>query len=151
MKATQKMAGVVVLAVLMGGCASDQSYRPSGSYQSSSSSQPYSSDYGIVDSIQIVQGAGSSGTGAVLGGLVGGLLGNQIGSGSGRTAATVAGAVGGAVVGNQVEKNRGSGREMYQIGIRLSRGGYQTVTQDSIGDLRLGDRVRIENERVYRD
>ena len=95
--------------------------------------------------------SGSSGAGAVIGGVVGGLLGNQVGGGNGKTAATVAGVVGGAVVGNQIEKtNKTQARDMYQISVRLDNGAYQTVVQDSASDLRVGNRARIENGRVYR-
>ncbi|MBB5201088.1 glycine zipper 2TM domain-containing protein [Glaciimonas immobilis] len=91
------------------------------------------------------------GVGTVLGGVVGGLLGTQVGAGRGRTVATVAGAVGGAMVGNQIEqRNNTPTHDMYRIGVRLDNGGYQTYTQDSVGDLRTGNRVRIDGERVYR-
>ena len=109
--------------------------------------------YGVVDSIQVVQGSTntSPGLGTVAGVVVGGLLGNQVGSGNGRAAATVAGAVGGGLVGNNLEKNnRATGPGMYQIGIRLDNGSYQTVTQDSAADLGIGNRVRIDGGRVYR-
>jgi outer membrane lipoprotein SlyB len=88
--------------------------------------------------------------GAVVGGVVGGVLGNQVGSGRGRTAATAAGAVGGAVVGNQIEKANRQPTAMYQVGVRLDNGSYQTVVQDSVADLSVGNRVRIENGRAYR-
>ncbi|HCE08240.1 MAG TPA: hypothetical protein DEQ40_06495, partial [Oxalobacteraceae bacterium] len=78
------------------------------------------------------------------------VLGNQVGGGSGRTAATAAGIVGGALAGNEIERRRDNTRQLYQIGIRLQDGGYQTVTQDTITDLRVGDRVRIENGHAYR-
>jgi outer membrane lipoprotein SlyB len=117
--------------------------------------QPYSSRYGVVDSIQASQmnagNTGGIGAGAVVGGLVGGVLGNQVGGGRGKTAATVAGVVGGALVGNQVEqRNAAPARQMYQVGVRLDNGAYQTIMQDSVAELRVGSRVRIENERVYR-
>jgi outer membrane lipoprotein SlyB len=151
MKPNQAMAlTLVAAAALAGGCASTPS--PVGSTQYN---QPVSSSmqYGVVDSIQTVQAAAgqSSGLGAVAGGVVGGVLGNQVGGGSGRTAATAAGIVGGALAGNEIEKSRSANtRSAYQIGIRLQGGGYQTVTQDTTADLRVGDRVRIENGRAYR-
>jgi outer membrane lipoprotein SlyB len=150
MKTTLTMAAALLAASsALSGCASppqqtSQIYQPA--------SQPATA-YGVIDSIQVTQAntGSTGGTGSVVGGLVGGLLGNQIGSGSGRTAATVAGAIGGAVVGNQVEKNRNTQtRDMYQIGVRLENGGYQTILQDNIDNMRAGDRVRIQNDRVYR-
>jgi len=108
--------------------------------------------YGTIESIQVVQGENrTSGAGAILGGVVGALAGNQVGSGSGRTAATVAGGVAGAAIGNNVERNRqAGGAEMYQINVRMDNGEYRAVNQDSVYDLRVGNRVRIVDGRVYR-
>jgi outer membrane lipoprotein SlyB len=107
--------------------------------------------YGSIESIEIIQTrSGTSGAGAVAGGLVGALLGNQVGSGSGRTAATVAGAVGGAVVGNKVEDNRNQPQEQYKISVRMDNGDYRVVNQDSVYDLRVGNRVRLVDGRLYR-
>jgi len=88
--------------------------------------------------------------GTVIGGIVGGLIGHQIGGGTGQTAATIAGAVGGAVAGNQIEKRSRAANETFRVTVRLDNGGYQTVTQDNITDLRTGDRVRVDGNRVYR-
>jgi len=73
-----------------------------------------------------------------------------VGSGSGRAAATVAGAVGGAVVGNTVEGNRNEAKEEYQISVRMDNGDYRMVNQDSVYDLRVGNRVRLVDGRLYR-
>jgi outer membrane lipoprotein SlyB len=103
----------------------------------------------VIDNIEITQGSNNEiGAGTVIGGIVGGVLGHQVGAGSGNDVATVAGAVGGAVVGHQVEKQNRQ-QDSYRIQIRLERGGYQTVTQ-GVSDLRVGDRVRIENNHVSR-
>jgi outer membrane lipoprotein SlyB len=77
------------------------------------------------------------------------LLGNRVGGGSGRKVATVAGVVGGAMMGHQMERNAQM-RDVYQIGIRLDDGSYQTLSQDSVADLQVGSRVRLENGRAYR-
>lgn len=153
---TVTTAGALIAAALVstltGGCSSSTPLSSSNANPYTSSGPSYSVDYGVVDSIQTVPGGnGTSGAGAAVGGVVGGLLGNQVGGGSGRTAATVAGAVGGALAGNEIEKNRSARGETYQLGIRMNNGGYQTIRQDSLGDLRVGDRVRIENGRAYRD
>jgi outer membrane lipoprotein SlyB len=134
---------MIACAAVLGGCASTSSTSPY-------SNQTLASGYGTIDSIQVtrVAGSGTSGGGAIVGGVLGALVGNQVGSGSGRTAATVAGAAGGAYVGNQMEANRQS--DAYQINIRLDNGGYQSVVQDSVVDLRVGQRVRIVDGRVYR-
>ena len=149
MKPTPTLAAVLMAtSILLAGCASNSP--PQGAY-SPAPPQADSATYGTIDSIQVTHAApGSSGAGAVAGGLVGALLGNQIGSGGGRTAATVAGAVGGAVVGNNVEKNRAQAQDAYQISVRLDNGDYRSVVQDNVNDLRVGNRVRVVDGRVYR-
>jgi outer membrane lipoprotein SlyB len=156
MKSTHTIAAIVVASTaLLSGCASTQSQpynapiNNNGAYNNTSST---SMGYGTIDSIQVTRTTGqTSGTGAVVGGVVGALVGNQIGSGSGRAAATVAGAVGGAAIGNTVEgRNAANGRDMYQIGIRLDNGDYRTIVQDSVYDLRVGNRVRVVDGRAYR-
>ena len=107
--------------------------------------------YGTIDSIQIVKvDTPNSGAGAVTGGLVGALLGNQIGSGNGRAAATVAGAAGGALVGNSVESSHTQPHDIYRISVRMDNGDYRSVDQDSVYDLRTGNRVHLVDGRVYR-
>lgn len=160
MKTTQPKTTIAAIAVLsvaaLAGCATPYNSDPAANQypQTPTSNAPaYNSAYGVVDSIQMVQqttGHSGIGAGAVVGGVVGGLVGNQIGSGSGRTAATAAGVVGGALVGNQIQNSNQQVRNVYQVGIRLDNGSYQTMTLDGIGDLRVGHRVRIEDGRVYR-
>jgi outer membrane lipoprotein SlyB len=108
------------------------------------------SAYGRVESIQSMTVAGSSdpGVGTVIGGLVGGLIANQLGSGNGRLLATAAGAGGGAMLGYQMDKTHP--REIYKIRVQLDSGDYQTVSQDNDTDLSVGNRVHIDNGRVYR-
>ena len=146
-------AALIASTVILAGCASSPNYHDAGTnHYPVSQQQQYSSAYGVIDSIQVVQQeVDSRGVGgAILGGVVGGLLGNQVGKGSGRAVATTAGAVGGAVVGNNIQKNRQGVREAYQINIRGDNGNFFSVVQESMGDLRVGDHVRIENNRAYR-
>ncbi len=126
-------------AALMSGCTNT---RPVSAYDA-----PARVTYGVIDNIETIHND-QIGAGTVIGGIVGGVLGHQVGGGSGNDVATVAGAVGGAVVGHQVEKQNRQ-QDSYRIQIRLERGGYQTVTQ-GISDLRVGDRVRIENNQITR-
>lgn len=156
---TNRIAITALLAAstFVAGCAAPgypQASSPyPSSYPASSGQQGVYASYGVVDSIQAVNtqsGPGGIGAGTVIGGLVGGLLGNQVGGGTGRGLATAAGAIGGAVVGNQVERRTNQGEAAYQIGVRLDNGSYQTYTQESIGDLNIGNRVRVDNGRVYR-
>ena len=150
MKTTRTLAAAVVAATaILTGCASNT---PSYNNGYNSGYNNVSMGYGTIESIQVVQGGNrTSGAGAILGGVVGALAGNQVGSGSGRTAATVAGGVAGAAIGNKVESNRNAGgQELYQINVRMDNGEYRTVNQDSVYDLRVGNRVRIVDGRVYR-
>lgn len=131
--------------------------RPNSTSQSTypSSNSQYA-QYGIVESMQMVQqsnGIGGSGigAGAIIGAVVGGVLGNQVGKGGGNTAATVLGAAGGAYAGNQVEKSRSNSGNAVQMVIRLGDGSRVTVTQESSADIRVGDRVMVNNgiARLY--
>jgi len=135
-------------AALLGGCASNRPPAQQGYYSTPSEA----ASFGTIDSIKVVAvNESNSGTGAVAGGVVGALLGNQVGSGSGRTAATVAGAVGGALVGNNIESQRkAQTRQQYQISVRMDNGDYRIINQDVLDDLRVGNRVRLIDGRVYR-
>ncbi|MDO8300847.1 glycine zipper 2TM domain-containing protein [Lacisediminimonas sp.] len=140
-------SATIAVAALLTGCSSTS--QPSDNYPSSNTAA--TSGTGRVESIQPVSTERSGlGVGAVAGGVIGGLLGNQVGSGTGRTAATAAGAIGGAVVGNQVQQRNRTQTNAYQLGVRMDNGGYVTVTQESVGDISVGNRVRVENGRAYR-
>lgn len=109
------------------------------------------SGYGVVQSVELVKVERSGiGAGAVAGAVVGGVVGSQIGSGSGSTAATVLGAAGGAYAGHELEKRARPQTDAYRLTIRMSDGSYQSVTQTSAADIRVGDRVRIDNGIVVR-
>lgn len=144
-----------VAAVLLAACAEPPPQPYYGGQPSSTPSYqtqaPSSTTVGYVDRIEVVRKGDSNNiAGTVIGGIVGGLIGHQIGGGSGQTAATIAGAVGGGVAGNQIEKRSRGANETFRVTVRLDNGGYQTVTQDDITDLRAGDRVRIDGNRVSR-
>lgn len=123
---------------------------PDETYQGNTQSQHNYSGYGVVTSIEGTQQgyrgiAGSGyGLGTVAGAVIGGVAGNQVGSGKGNTAATIVGSAGGAYIGHQLEK-RNQPAPGYEITIRMSNGEYQTLSQATPGDLRVGDRVRVEN------
>jgi len=88
-----------------------------------------------------------SGVGAVAGGVAGGVVGHEL---FGSTLGTVAGAAGGAVLGNNLERNHREGVAGYHVHVRLDDGRSRTITQTHIGDLRVGDRVRLEGGQVHR-
>lgn len=156
MKSPQIVIAVFLAAsALMSGCAN--TYSPPSSASSYPNAPSYSNaTYGVIDAIEITSenssGIGGSGigAGAVIGGVVGGVLGHQVGEGRGKDVATVAGVVGGAMAGHQIEKSNRQQQDAYRLRVRLDNGGYQTVTLQSIGDLRVGDRVRVENDSVSR-
>jgi len=108
-------------------------------------------DYGHVESIQVYRTTDNEpiNVGTILGGIAGGVIGHQIGGGTGNTVATIAGAIGGAFVGNEIEKTQVQGSR-YRIAVRLDSGSTLVVEDTREVDLRVGDRVRVENNRVYR-
>ncbi len=107
---------------------------------------PFNETHGRVSSIEQVRGSsGHSPAGAIVGGVIGGVLGHQIGNGRGNDAATVAGAVGGAVVGNEVSKERAE-HDYYKVSVHFRDGREATFDRDSVGDLHVGDRVRVSDQ-----
>ena len=124
-------------------------------YPQSSSAGGVYSGYGVVQSIDLVKGntgntgiGGSGiGIGTIAGAVVGGIAGNQVGSGRGNTAATVVGAAGGAYIGHEIDKRQQqpATADSYRLNVRMDSGSYQTMTQTTVADLRLGDRVYIDN------
>ena len=109
-------------------------------------------EYGVVEHIDLFREGQSAptGLGVILGGLAGGVIGHQIGGGSGNTAATIGGAVVGAVVGNEVHKNQVEGNR-YRITVALESGARLSLEDTREMNLRVGDRVRVENNRIYRE
>ncbi len=135
-------------------------YPSAGSYPAPASA-PVALEYGRVTNIEYVPASAPGAAnrpnviGAVVGGVTGAVLGRQIGSGSGRDAATVLGGVGGAAVGSQVGRNNqpaataGDGAA-YRIVVQTDQGIMRTYEVSATGDLRVGDRVRVENGVIYR-
>lgn len=136
---------LLICAASLAACASNTPYQTSRPYENG---QTQYGAHGTIESINwIGNDRPSSGAGSVVGGIVGAIVGNQVGGGTGRAVATVAGGIGGAVIGNNLEKNRND--NFYQIRIRMDDGGHHVVHQDDIGNLRVGDRIRIANGRAY--
>ena len=149
-------SGLAVLLAL-GGCADMNSNPGNAAGTANSYPQPTYSQvkYGVVQSIDLVRaedGASNIGLGTIAGAVVGGILGNQVGGGSGNTAATVLGAAGGAYAGHELEK-RNQGQPVsnaIKFTVRLNDGSYQSVTQTTNADIRVGDRVQVDNGVVRR-
>jgi len=144
-----RVVGLAVLAsaALVGGCAYPEPYYV---YDRPIAAPAPRVDYGVVEAIDLYRGGSNApvGLGATVGGVAGGIIGHQFGSGSGNTAATIAGALGGAAIGNEVQKANAADR--YRVIVRLDSGaaiGFDRVGQ---GELRVGDRVRVVDGRVYR-
>jgi outer membrane lipoprotein SlyB len=105
---------------------------------------------GSVTDIKTVQIKGEgSGLGAVAGGVLGGVLGHQIGAGRGKDVATVAGAAGGAYAGHQVEKNSKT-KTQYQVIVKLENGGSRTFTYNSATAYKVGDKIKIVDNKLTR-
>ncbi|MFJ2990399.1 glycine zipper 2TM domain-containing protein [Collimonas sp. NPDC087041] len=162
------LAALIGGSMLLGGCAvpyggqnyGNQGYASQGnqgyynpppqttypSYQQ----PPRRDNYGVVDAIDVVNTPSQGIGGAVVGGVLGGVVGHQIGHGNGNTLATIAGVVGGAVAGNQLEQRASPGTTSYNVRVRMNNNGFQTISVSNPGDLRVGDRVRIDNGQISR-
>jgi len=126
------------------------------------STAPASMEMGRVVAIESVPAAQASATrspnvlGAVVGGVAGAVLGRQVGGGSGRDAATVLGGVAGAAAGSQVGRGGAdpapvaAAGSVYRVTVQTDQGLTRNYEVSSTGELRVGDRVRVENGVIYR-
>jgi outer membrane lipoprotein SlyB len=162
------LASVTALAAALAACSTPDPYgadnypvsqaRPGATYPYGTypNQQGYV-EYGRITNVSLVsQGSrpGNTTAGTLLGAVAGGLLGNQIGSGGGRAAATILGAVGGAAVGNRIAGGNSGGYAdnagpVYRVSVQTDNGQLRTYDVSATGDLRPGDRVRIENGVIY--
>ena len=165
MRNVSRLSSLVIGGAAAAMLAACSSYGPAApTYQSyptvSSTAYPtsaYGTEYGRIVNIEYMPvgtsaPANNSILGAVVGGVAGAVLGNQIGSGSGRTAATVLGGVAGAAVGNQIARNQQGVTTAagYRITMQSDQGVIRTFEVPATGDLRVGDRVRVDNGVIYR-
>ncbi|TAN07674.1 MAG: glycine zipper 2TM domain-containing protein [Rhodanobacteraceae bacterium] len=149
------MVSGAIAALLLAGCAPAYNARP-GTYYGAQSGG-YSNRVncyqgcGVVRDIRQTRVGSDSSTalGTVIGAVAGGLIGHQIGGGKGKTAATVAGAVGGGFAGHAIGERAGSG-DGWQVVVQLDNGQYATVTQRRTPQVRIGERVIIRDNQVYR-
>lgn len=108
-------------------------------------------EYGRVSNIEFFQtrpAAGVNIPGAIVGGVAGAVVGSALSGG--RDAATVLGGVAGAAIGSQVNKPATVGSSVYRVTIQVDTGVSRTYDVPATGDLRVGDRVRVENGVIYR-
>lgn len=150
MKKTSVAMSIVIAisaGALLTGCVAQPS-RPS---------QPQYTQYydaqGTIQNIELISSGApqTTGAGAVGGAIVGGILGHQVGKGTGKTLATVAGAAAGAYGGNEVEKSYSGRSDSYRVTVRTRDGRLLSYVQDDVQGLRIGDRVRVSQNRVYAD
>ncbi|WP_167772964.1 glycine zipper 2TM domain-containing protein [Ramlibacter humi] len=119
----------------------------------------------VTDIQQVAQGQTSatnpSARNAVVGGVIGAVVGNVLGknvnNGHNRSGATVLGAAGGAAIGNgigqrqeQQQQQAAAANGAYRVTVQTDQGQWRTFEVGALGDLRVGDRVRVENGVIYR-
>ena len=106
---------------------------------------------GVVEAVNVVESRGDKNNvlGTIAGGVLGSVLGHQVGGGTGKDLATIAGAVGGAYAGNRVENNMDKSRE-YQVIVRLENSTVQTFTYAVDPAIKVGTRVKVENNSIVR-
>jgi outer membrane lipoprotein SlyB len=141
----------VVGTLMLGACASTTPLNNTnaGTAYPQQNTSNYT-QYGVVQSIALVaQNSPSTntiGAGTIAGAVIGGVIGHQVGGGTGNTVATVLGAAGGAYAGHELEnRNQVQQVNAYQLTVRMNDGSYQTLTQSTSNDIRVGDSVRIDN------
>jgi outer membrane lipoprotein SlyB len=158
------ISSAVVLVAGLAACAAPMSQQPVATYPAQTQTYPNQApqgnyvEYGRVNNVEVIrtqeQAKATGGLGAVLGGVAGAVVGRQIGNGSGRDIATVAGAVGGAVAGNAIEKNRNANNapvnQAYRVSVQMDNGTMRAYDVPSFGELRIGDRVKVENNQLFR-
>ncbi|HXD42523.1 MAG TPA: glycine zipper 2TM domain-containing protein [Ramlibacter sp.] len=157
-------ASAVTVSALLAACGApapyannfQQSPPPYSSYPAAPAQPVAAVEYGRITNVSMVSAGNAPApnrnvAGGVLGAIVGGLLGNQIGHGGGRGAATVLGAAGGAVVGSNIGASREQNVSypVYRVTVQTDQGFLRTYDVNATGDLRIGDRVRIENGVIY--
>jgi outer membrane lipoprotein SlyB len=153
-----RVAVVSACMALLGACASPSSrhdnapvYGGNGPYGNGNGS--VSLAYGTVRSVEPIGIAQEQpqGAGAVVGGVVGAVIGRQIAdSHHGRNVGTAVGAVAGAVIGNEIEKNARRDHSGARISVTLDDGSLRRFDFKEAGGLRVGDRVRVEGNMLYR-
>jgi len=156
----------VILAAGLGACANNgvQPGIVNTSYGSSTATASYyggaqPGDSGRVVSINDVSlrggsgGGGGSGNGPMVGGLLGGLGGIAIGASGGRgvgggLVGGLLGAVGGAIAGKIFDSHSGmGGGRGIEVTVQKDDGQTVTVAQRDDGDVQLGDRVQVIQDR----
>jgi outer membrane lipoprotein SlyB len=108
--------------------------------------------YGTVRSIDRAGTDRAEGSGALVGGILGAVIGRQFADTShGRNVGSAVGAAAGAFIGHEIEKNLRRERAAVRIAVTLDDGSVRSFEfRDNSGDLRVGDRVRVDGRMLYR-
>ncbi|MEJ6023790.1 outer membrane lipoprotein [Ramlibacter sp. PS4R-6] len=155
------VAGGVALVALVSACTTSPRVevnvpaQPAPVYSTNTvTTVPVSAEYGRIVNIEYFAGgvsrSGPNVPGAIIGAVAGAVVGNQIGGGSGRDAATVLGGVAGAAVGSQVGRTTTVSEALYRVTVQTDTGIVRYYDVPATGDLRVGDRVRIDSGVIYR-
>ncbi|HET6196962.1 MAG TPA: hypothetical protein VFE12_14460 [Acetobacteraceae bacterium] len=154
----------VILAAGLGACANN-GVQPgivntaSATTSTYGNAQPIGSGRVVAINDVSLQGGGSSSgsgpsNGTMMGGLLGGLGGIAIGASGGRgigggLIGGVLGAVGGAIAGTIIDRHTsiGGGGRGIEVTVQRDDGQTVTVAQRDDGDVQLGDRVQILQDR----
>jgi outer membrane lipoprotein SlyB len=160
-----RVAVPLVAASLLGACAVAPRSQggwsgtsPESSWPAQGGSASTAVSFGTVTGIELARDgsrAAPTGSGAVIGGIVGAVAGRAMAGSTTdgyrqRNIATALGAAVGAFMGHQAERHNLGSSAGVRVTVALDRGGNVTLDQRDIGDLRVGDRVRIEGDRVMR-
>jgi outer membrane lipoprotein SlyB len=129
-------------------------YPGQASYPAQGSNYGGIGDSGRVVSVRDVSLAGSGGgggNGALMGGILGAGAGATIGAITSQTlgggiVGAVLGMVGGAIAGSIADGQRGAGRGI-EVTVQKDDGQQVTVAQPDDGDIQLGDRVQVVQNR----
>ena len=104
-----------------------------GQYQQPGYQQQAYSQFGRVAGVDLIR-RGSSGSDGTVGAVAGGV-------------------VGGALIGRGLEQNLSGGgydRDVYRVTVHLENGGSRTFDYAEPPNVRVGDRVRVEGNQLYR-
>jgi outer membrane lipoprotein SlyB len=143
--------------VSLGACAAPSSREDPPLYTGplpGAAAAPASVVYGTVSAIESGGGVAQEaprGTGAVVGGVIGAVIGRQVAEGSrGKNIGAAVGAGVGALIGNEIDKKIRRDRARLRVTVRLDDGGTRQFDWNDGEGLRVGDRVRIEGDQLYR-
>lgn len=156
------VASAVSLSLALTACGTSNPNRMNGYpvSQAGPAQSVASVEHGRILTIDLVfAGAGANysrrTSGTLIGTVVGTPIDGDIGRDSGQPTTTVMGASGGDVKGEQIARYRDgtyvTSDPVYRISVQTDSGQFRAYEVRTTGDLRAGDRVRIENSVMYRN